>query len=419
MENTSKKDWKKAFHEALAEGRKGDALQLLKENHVFDKRSETEYANFGRETPEITGPHILQQWGTSEFKVKNHLIAFDMVDLGDDNVAIAMLYEDRDWRSTQGYSGGIGWYWKGEVAVLNLDKGVSDTNTTETICVRDPDNGNKDIYQYIDEKDILHIEDGRATVSLGGYASASVLTDGLDLNNKKLVTEEFIKELKKDKLDYKKIQMLIQAGADPNACIVRGRGAARWETTPLRIFMNEEHHFNGFYHKYNFDDWRCRLSNTCSPISKDALETIELLLKNGADVNSPEHNGKWYNRTPLMCALETNNFDLIKMLVKYGANVEVRSPCISNWFSGYSSEESMAYYAKTQHCSKQVVQFIEEEMKRSKKAKEEQTKQERKGLNARLEQINKQMKPSSLRRSAKRTEVAKFRARFPDKTAGK
>ena len=50
---------------------------------------------------------------------------------------------------------------------------------------------------------------------------------------------------------------------------------------------------------------------------------------------------------------------------------------------------------------------------------EKETRQERKGLNARLEQINKQMKPSPLRRSAKRTEVAKFRSKFPDRSAGR
>ena len=49
----------------------------------------------------------------------------------------------------------------------------------------------------------------------------------------------------------------------------------------------------------------------------------------------------------------------------------------------------------------------------------EDAKRERHGLNKRLEQINKQMKPTQLRQAAKRTEVAKFRAKYREKSAGK
>jgi hypothetical protein len=40
-------------------------------------------------------------------------------------------------------------------------------------------------------------------------------------------------------------------------------------------------------------------------------------------------------------------------------------------------------------------------------------------LNTRLRKLDKQMKPSPLRQSAKRTEVAKFRAKYREKSAGK
>ena len=349
MTKATREDWKKAFHEALAEGRKQDALQLLKENHVFEVRSEKELSNFGRETTDVTGPHILQQWGVSKIEVEDDLLSFDMADLGDDNVALAMLYEDRSWRSNLGYSGGIGWYWKGEVAVLNLDKGVGDTNTTDTICVRDPDNGNRDIFQYIDKKDILHVQDGRATVRLGNYASASVLTNGLDLNNKELVTEEFIKELRRDELDYKKIQMLIQAGANPNVDIIRDQGTrGEWKTTPLRILMGERHNFNGDVHYYYFHDYE--------EISKDAMKTIDLLLKNGADVSSEHY---YDDKTPLMCAIKKSNLDLVKLLMKYGADIEHKYRANR---LGYEEMLSLDWYVD-ESSSTEVRQFLREELK--------------------------------------------------------
>ena len=49
----------------------------------------------------------------------------------------------------------------------------------------------------------------------------------------------------------------------------------------------------------------------------------------------------------------------------------------------------------------------------------EKPQKERKGLNARLDQISKQMKPSALRKNVKRAEVAKFRAKFPNKKDGR
>ena len=43
----------------------------------------------------------------------------------------------------------------------------------------------------------------------------------------------------------------------------------------------------------------------------------------------------------------------------------------------------------------------------------------RKGLNARLTQMDKQMAPTQLRQAVKRAEVAKFRAKFPNKKDGR
>lgn len=175
IESLTGKDWKEKFHEAMAEDRKRDAIEILRLNHVFEKRGEFSDSSWGRDKPEDVGPHVLQRWGTNRMHVQNDCLSQDIIELGGENVAIASLYEDRSWRSNQGYSGGVGWYWNGEVAVVNLDKGVGDVAETGTLCVRDPDNGNRDIFQYIDRNDILSVEKGKATVRLGRFASASVV----------------------------------------------------------------------------------------------------------------------------------------------------------------------------------------------------------------------------------------------------
>ena len=40
--------------------------------------------------------------------VRNDCLSQDIVELGGENIAIATLYEDRDWHSNVGYSRGVG-----------------------------------------------------------------------------------------------------------------------------------------------------------------------------------------------------------------------------------------------------------------------------------------------------------------------
>ena len=56
---------------------------------------------------------------------------------------------------------------------------------------------------------------------------------------------------------------------------------------------------------------------------------------------------------------------------------------------------------------------------REEKEAREKPIRERKGLNARLAQIDKQMAPTQLRQAVKRAEVAKFRVRYQEKNAGR
>ena len=60
------------------------------------------------------------------------------------------------------------------MAVVNLDKGVGQIANTGSLCVRHPTDSHRDIFGNIDKKDILRIENGKATVRLGRYSFASV-----------------------------------------------------------------------------------------------------------------------------------------------------------------------------------------------------------------------------------------------------
>ena len=75
---------------------------------------------------------------------------------------------------------------------------------------------------------------------------------------------------------------------------------------------------------------------------------------------------------------------------------------------------------------KEARNLAEKQKAREKARKEQEEKEarekpirERKGLNARLAQMDKQMPPTQLRRAVKRAEVAKFRAKFPNKKDGR
>ena len=50
---------------------------------------------------------------------------------------------------------------------------------------------------------------------------------------------------------------------------------------------------------------------------------------------------------------------------------------------------------------------------------EPENNKQRRELNNRLKQIDKQIAPTHLRQAVKRVEVAKFRAKFPNKNAGR
>ena len=87
-------------------------------------------------------------------------------------------------------------------------------------------------------------------------------------------------------------------------------------------------------------------------------------------------------------------------------------------------EEAEEYLEKNYPIKYKELQAIKlkEARKNARKEQEEKEAREktaRKGLNARLAQMDEQMPPTQLRQSAKRAEVAKFRKNHPDKHAGR
>ena len=168
-ENAGKADWKVDFLKKCAVKDFKAALRILNEKGILSVRQETSTSNFGREFD--LSP---LGWGHNSLEVHNDLVAVDIKDMGDDTFAIGQIYEDRKWRSTVGYNSGIGWYWNGEVAVVNLEKGVGGVANTGTLCVRDPDDVSRDIFGNIPQKDFVSVRGNEATVELGSYASASV-----------------------------------------------------------------------------------------------------------------------------------------------------------------------------------------------------------------------------------------------------
>ena len=163
-------EWKIDFYQKLAVKNYHGALAVLKERGLFEQKQEISKAEFGREFD--LSP---LGWGQNSLEVKNSLVGVDIKDLGNNQIAIGQIYEDRSWRSTVDYNSGIGWYWKGEVAVVDLERGVGPVAQTNTLCVRDPHDVSGDIFGNIPREDFLSVEEGdRVYVRLGWYACASV-----------------------------------------------------------------------------------------------------------------------------------------------------------------------------------------------------------------------------------------------------
>ena len=111
-------------------------------------------------------------------------------------------------------------------------------------------------------------------------------------------------------LDVNMVKMLLRLGANPNSTY---RGGSRYL---VHYLANDDRGLENDNLEDSSDDEYVRLS-----LSKQ-LEIMKLLLVNGANVNEIQTPGGY---TPLHYAVERNNSDLVELLLKHGANTEIKA----------------------------------------------------------------------------------------------
>jgi len=88
-------------------------------------------------------------------------------------IAFGVIFEDRYFVKSS-FMGGIEWYWRAVGIVLDIENGaVVAKCATPCINVRDRFDPNKDKWKHIDTHDFMNVKDGKLTVRLGAYESAS------------------------------------------------------------------------------------------------------------------------------------------------------------------------------------------------------------------------------------------------------
>ena len=111
-------------------------------------------------------------------------------------------------------------------------------------------------------------------------------------------------------LDVNMVKMLLRLGANPNSTY---RGGSRYL---VHYLANDDRGLENDNLEDSSDDEYVRLS-----LSKQK-EIMKLLLINGANVNEIQTPGGY---TPLHYAVERNNSDLVELLLKHGANTEIKA----------------------------------------------------------------------------------------------
>ena len=111
-------------------------------------------------------------------------------------------------------------------------------------------------------------------------------------------------------LDVSMVKMLLRLGANPNSTY---RGGSRYL---VHYLANDDSVLENDNLEDSSDDEYVRLS-----LSKQK-EIMKLLLINGANVNEIQTPGGY---TPLHYAVERNNSDLVELLLKHGANTEIKA----------------------------------------------------------------------------------------------
>ena len=111
-------------------------------------------------------------------------------------------------------------------------------------------------------------------------------------------------------LDVNMVKMLLRLGANPNSTY---RGGSRYL---VHYLANDDRVLENNNLEDSSDEEQKSL------LSKQ-LEIMKLLLVNGANVNEIQTS---YDYTPLHYAVKHTNYDLVELLLKHGANMELKAP---------------------------------------------------------------------------------------------
>ena len=196
-------DWQKKLLTALEQKDKELAFKILESKGLIKIEEPSSSSEFGREERRYDGPiksrvfmpgPDLPRWGNTHITWSGETIGKDIAAIDNKNIAVGRIINSQSWRSTLGYNAGIGWNWGAHVDIINLDKGTVASASTRSIQVRDPQYPTNDIFGNIPTQDFLTVDGKKVTVSLGGYASASVEIPQLNL--KKTLTKSAVDSVK-------------------------------------------------------------------------------------------------------------------------------------------------------------------------------------------------------------------------------
>lgn len=138
--------------------------------------------------------------------------------------------------------------------------------------------------------------------------------------------------------NFKRVEKLIDKGASPD-CTKDSNEPARNGEKSILISLCENH---GFTVQNGFDDMKD------PELTEDEKKMIRLLIDKGANIeykyyHSTEHDYSNYyyasdgcGRTPLLCAVGHGDYELVKLLVECGADVNARD------FYGYNAAAVIA-----------------------------------------------------------------------------
>jgi ankyrin repeat protein len=133
------------------------------------------------------------------------------------------------------------------------------------------------------------------------------------------------------------VRFLLKSGADPNLNAPFGSPlseATGQDTEIVRLLIRHGANVNYFDEKYGISPLidAVKLTPETFTLLKaqghyigpapDILKTVQLLIDAGADVN--HHDYRW--ETPLRIAVVNNNIATVRLLLKAGANVDIKNP---------------------------------------------------------------------------------------------